>query len=362
MHLPQSSRALIVALVFVPVLQSGTQSAHPQKNASPDRAATLTRVSGLVERDQFAQALSAYDEFTVALKKPDPALLAVIARAELKRLPRARSDEPILVAGALERLARDGNTGARAELNRAAKAVSPSATSARDLAPLLSLVRLGDEEATARLGGVLDGTAQKADVIRIIQDVGARSLAPKVAALLSAGEPQVRSTAALAVGVLQFKAAVPKLQELFDKDVGVVRMFAAAGLKRLGQRTADIFLAEMLQKDLPEIRLVAGEAYQNSATAQWVPYVKSVLTDPNEMHRLRAAELLACCDQPAARSALMDALKSENPSLRAGAAEILEKAGLADIKAARQMLGDASDGVRMHGAGSALRAATATGK
>jgi hypothetical protein len=70
---------------------------------------------------------------------------------------------------------------------------------------------------------------------------------------------------------------------------------------------------------------------------------------------LQAAELLACCDLVAARGFLTSALSSPNPLLRAGAAKALEaRKELASLEIARRLLGDATEVVRIHGAGLAL--------
>jgi HEAT repeat protein len=102
---------------------------------------------------------------------------------------------------------------------------------------------------------------------------------------------------------------------------------------------------------------MAAEAYQTSKSTEWIPAIKSLLGDRNEMTRLRAAELLACCDQTSARTALVGALDGPNQLIRNEAARILEAKGLADPTVARRLLGDPFEGVRLYGAGATLLAA-----
>jgi len=317
-----------------------------------NREAVAVKVTALLGPGRFADALGAYDAYAAAANRQDTALLAEIGRADLKHIIRQPPDTPTLAA-ALERLARDGDGEARDALRRA----SAGAASRDAVALNVGLARLGEQDAVRRLGDLLDSASTpiaRAEVIRALQDAGIRSLAPKVAALLTDGEPLVRSAAALAVGALQFADAVPRLEVIFKEDAHIVRMHAAVALKRLGRNTADVYLAQMLGNETAEVRLIAAEAYQTAKTTQWVPWVRTVLSDRNDLNRLRAAELLACCDQPAARSALSAMLKSDNPFLRGDAARILEGTGLADASMARRMLGDSLASVRLHGAGVAL--------
>jgi HEAT repeat protein len=331
--------------------------ARPTPPADEAGAARL-QIASLLDAQKFDQALSTYDEYVKAAGKTDARALALIARADLRRGLAQHAGDPLFVSAALERLAASGDQDALQAIKRAA--ASSSGTSEEALAPLAALARLGDADAEARLGRLLDSAAadDKTRMIRVLQDAGARSQAPKIAALLGDPQSQVRGAAALAAGALQFSAAVPRLQELFSTDLPVVRMFAAAGLKRLGQSSADAYLSDLLRNGAPEVRLIAAEAYQSGTTSQWAPSIKELLSDRNEINRVRAAELLACCDPPAARSALLDALASGNPSMREEAARVLEARGLTDARVARRLLGDASDAVRLHGAGAALRAST----
>jgi HEAT repeat protein len=350
------TRALRAILVLLLPVWSGAQTSAPRQ--APNRETAGAQIDAAIQQQKYDRALAAYDTYILGTGQPDAALLAQIAKADLHRIVRRDMPPGTLAGNALERLARAGETEALQALKRQATEAAPM--SPEQLTLTASLARLADQAALDRLGKLLDGIEadRKGEVIRVIQDVGSRSLAVRIAQYLAAPQPQVRCAAALAVGVLQYVDAIPTLQQLFKSDVGIVRLFAATALKRLGQTSADAYLMDILRTGAPEVRLIAAEGYQSSPTNQWVAYVSDLLSDRNEINRLRAAEVIACCDESRARGPLMTALDSDNPSLRGEAARILETKNLADLRVARRLLGDPADAVRVYGAGAALHAAT----
>jgi HEAT repeat protein len=323
-----------------------------------NRDAVVLKVTTLLGARRFGDALASYDAFASALNRPDAALLSVIAQADLASLAEKPPDEG-LEAAALERLARAGDSRAGDRLRRlAASAQAPGLVTLLNV----SLARLGDHEASRRLGAMLQRAStaeERTRAILALRDVGARGEASKVAALLDDGDVRVRGAAAATVGVLGFADAAPRLETLFTEDEHVVRMRAAVALKLLGRKTADAYLDQLLKNGAPEVRLIAAEGYQATKNAQWTSPIRSILSDRQEVNRLRAAEVLACCDPAAALAALAAMMRSENPFVRIDAARILEAKGLADHAMARRMLGDAVAAVRVHGAGVAITLASA---
>jgi hypothetical protein len=321
--------------------------------STPGRDAVEKRINGHVAKGQIPQALGAYDEYA-STQKPDVALLRAIAIEELSRLARAYPQDPILYPGALERLARAGDADALRGLKRAA-AASPASPLA--IESIASLARLGDRDAERRLGELLKSTPAdgKVTIVRAIQEADARSQAAAVAALLGDPDVNVRRVAARAIGVLQYKEAIPQLRALMERDVPIVRMFAAPALKRLGDTSADAQVAQMLAGDSPDMRLEAAQAYPQSARAPWIERVKALRADRDGLARVRAAEVLACCDPATARAILNDALADPMPPMRVEAARVFELRDLADAVVARRLLGDSFDHVRLHGAGTVLR-------
>ena len=326
-----------------------------------DRQATERTIRASLARGQFDEALSAYDRYPAAARQPDAPLLAEIARASLKHLTQAFQTDPLLFAGSFERLAADGDTDALATLRKAA--VGSPAGSPNRIAIEQSLVRLADKDATARVARLLDSVSDegRADTIKVIEEAGLAAAAPQVARFLNDPAPQVRAVAAEALGVLNYRAAVPQLQKLFAQDsVETVRIFAAMALKRLGDSSADAYVANLLTAQNPDMRLSAAAAYAPATKGPWISAVRDLRNDRNELVRIRAAELLACCEVSTSRAVLADALNSPIPLIRSAAARVYDTKDLADIRLARRMLGDSYEVVRMYAAGEALRLARAS--
>jgi len=323
--------------------------------ASTD-AATF-QVETLLELERYDDASKAYDAYATALKRQDLALLSKIARADLVRTVKTRADQKILVAQALERLARQGDAEALRALRGAA--ASTSAVTPESLAPVIALARLKDKAGETRLAEILGSSTgtERAQAIQAITEADLRSLGPKVLALVTDGDVNVRNAAAIALGRLQVKQAIPPLKSAFDTDVGTVKMFAAVSLKQLGDPSADKFLDTLLNGQIAEIRVIAAGAYEFATTKSpgWEKAVRELMGGANPVHRLRAAELLARLDAPAAKTMLTSALADANPLMRSGAARILEaRPELADPAQARRVLADQAPAVRIHGAGLVL--------
>jgi HEAT repeat protein len=331
-----------------------------QQPASSD-AATL-QVETLVELNRYDEALKTYDAYVVALKKPDLAVLVRLGRADLVRTVRAKADQPILRAQALERLARQGDADALRALREQAGATS--AVSPESLAPVVALARLQDPAGEKRLGELLNSGTPilRAQVIQAIGQGNVRSQGSRLIPLLGEADANVRNATAVALGLLQVKQAIPQLRNSFQNDeAGSVKMFAAVALKQAGDSSADSFLEGLLTKGHPEVQVIAAGAWQfsTSRSPTFDKAARTLLASPNDLHRLRAAELLACCDPVAAKGVLTSALASPNPLLRSGAARVLEsRPELADAAMTRRVLGDAAIGVRLHGAGLAHALAT----
>lgn len=332
-----------------------------KQNPTSSDAATL-QVETLVELDRFNEALKTYDAYVAALKKPESAVLSRFGRADLQRTVRTRGDQRILTAQALERLGRQGDAGALKALRE--QAGLTSIVSPESLAPVVALARLQDPAGEARLGEMLNSGEPnaRAQVLQAIGQGYVRSQAARVVPYLNDADVNTRSQAAIALGLLQAKQAIPQLRNSFQTDqAGSVKMFAAIALKQVGDSTADSFLEGLLTKGHPEVQVFAAGAWQFSTvkTPAFDKAVRTLMAGPNDLHRLRAAELLASTDPAAARTLLGSALASENPLVRGGAARVFEnRPELADPATARRLVGDATVTVRMHGAAIAYALAT----
>lgn len=326
----------------------GTQVAGGQ--APPTRAEIEKTITAQLGKGAVQQALSTYDSYTNTAKRADPALLRLIARAELERSANANGAPAIRIA-ALQHLARARDKGALDSLGKLANSGTDAALTAK-----ISLLELGQDGAAATLAGLLPSASppERPRIIRALQDANARSEASKLLPLLDSGDVPTRTAAVLALGSLEHQPAVERLKVMLAGDA-VTRMVAAIALRRLGDETMDPQVAPLLGGILPEVRLMAVDAYGPSASRRWVAKIKELSSDRNELIRVRAGELLACCDVPSAKTILSAALGSRIPSVQAEAARALAKTGLADARLGRRMLGSDSAEVRAHGAGAVLQ-------
>jgi hypothetical protein len=313
------------------------------------RDTAAAKIAAALANKSTTEALAAYDAYVAASKRPDLELLRPIARFELEL--GAQSSEASIAAEAQEQLARAGDADTVAAMKRAA--TSDSTASQQAMTTLMSLARAGDRDAQARLAASLRGANDilKVQIVQILQNANARAQAPAVAALLDDPAPNVRGMAAVAVGVLGYRDAIPKLRVLADSDAGSVKVFASVALARLNDASSDPVVANLLRSEVPEMRLLAGEALQGSKNKQWMTAVKELRNDRNPVNAVRAAEIIACCDPDWSKGVLIDALTNPMALMRFEAARALDKTGLVDARTARRMLGDNSQVVRIYGAG-----------
>lgn len=347
----------LLCLDAVPSAQSVLPRATPMS-----RAIASERITALAGQRRFDDALATYDGYVALGRRPDVALLKPIARALLKETARSSQSDAVLVAMALERLAREGDREAMASLHAASTAAG-LLTSPEALAPTLCLARLGDVGATAKVVRLLglapvDGKVQ---AIQYVQEANLRTEAQKILNLLDDPDPHVRGAAARALGALEYREAVPQLRRLFEREGQLIRLFSAIALRRLGETVSRDVVSDSLKSSVPEVRLLAASGLKPAEAREWTPYVKDLLNDPSEAIRLQAAELLSCCDKSTARSVFAMGLRSANPIIRAEAARLLEFTGMAQIEDVRGLLGDDSATIRLYGSGIALQLATALG-
>jgi hypothetical protein len=335
----------------------GIVLSHSQPRAQQTADHTAAVIDAAVRAGQFQVALQAYDERVKATGKPDRATLAVIARGMLRDRAARRRDEPSESVPALERLARSGDTDALETLRALAR--KTQGFSADPLAPLLALSRLGDAGVQAQLGErlVTAPAEQRVAMLEAIEAARAIGAGERIASFLQDGTPGVRAAAARAAGTLRYTKAIPSLERMLRDDAGVVRMFAAVALKRLGQTDGDALVSTMLQSSVPEDRLMAAAAFEQAPSGPWLGPVKDLLNDRNSIYRVRAARMLACCDRPAAKLALESAVAEQNPAVRAEAAEALEETRLMQLVLARRLLADPSPAIYVPAAGGILDAA-----
>jgi HEAT repeat protein len=341
-------------LLPIALLLSLAQASAPAPAAPGDRAAAEAAITKLAQARQYDAALAAYDrQVNASSHKPDPALLAIIGRAQLNEI--AAGAGALLAAGARERLAAAGDDAARTALRQAAG--GPAGSDAAS-ASTEALLRLGDAATIGRVTSLLQSAPPdtRGALIQTLARANVTSAGSAIVPYLTDSSPQIRAVAAQAVGDLRVRAAVPALQTMFDKDAQL-KVFAGVALKQLGQASVNAYIADLLTSGVPDVRLRAAGAYPASESRTWLPLVRELRNNPNEVVRVHAAERMACCDVPTSRAILLETLKSTNTLLRMEAATVLDQTGLADAVDARRLMGETTDMLRMRGAGIALRLA-----
>lgn len=320
----------------------------------PVRKDVRKQIANLAGSNDTAGALVAYDVF-VAAAEPDLELLRPVAEAILGRyIPGTSSD--LVRIDALERLAGSGDDEAR----QALKALARRAAATRaGLAPLVALVRVGEREAEVALGALLARVRsnEQTEVLRALKEANARSQASKVEALLSNPLPEIRSAAADVLGSIGTSEQLPALRKALDDEAAVVRTFAAAALKRLGDPAGDLILSGLRLSGVPDLRALLASAYENSDSKQWMQWVRPLLSEGRLTVRLRVAEAMARQGDGAALGVILAMLDDQDPMVRAETARVFERLPQPDPKVVRRLFDDGSDVVRVCAAGAVLRLA-----
>ncbi len=152
------------------------------------------------------------------------------------------------------------------------------------------------------------------------------------------------------------KALAPLTKSLEDDDVDI-RVQAAYGLARMGDKDGLYFLEDVLKEAQPGKRGTILAAYYLAKLDRrdGVDYLVELLDDGNWDLRLRAAEALGKCDNKHAAAPLAEALESEDKNLRLMAVRALgQLGGRRAIAALKRVRKDKNPAVRV-AARSALR-------
>lgn len=98
------------------------------------------------------------------------------------------------------------------------------------------------------------------------------------------------------------------------------------------------------------MRLMAARAYVKTASRNWVAAVRPLLSDPDGLTRLQAAELYYPIETASARAVLVKAMTDSNPNIRAESTRILAGTTPLELRLFRRSLRDSSPWVRLHAA------------
>ena len=145
----------------------------------------------------------------------------------------------------------------------------------------------------------------RADAAEALGKVGPAA-APRIAAVLQNGDPQVRAVAEDALGNMgpDAAAAAPALAEMLRDEDGTVRNNAAQALKNIGPAAGIVAprIVELLADDDKGVRYAAALAlYWTNPPEAAAPALVEALRDKERLVRLYSAKALAEIAPPAAQ-------------------------------------------------------------
>ncbi|MBA3886382.1 MAG: HEAT repeat domain-containing protein [Acidobacteria bacterium] len=304
------------------------------------------KVEALAATD-IGGALNAYETWLLR-RHEDAYLLAPVAKATVRQI--AESGDLDLRIRALEILARAGDPDAPDAL----QGLRVSGQGA--IATAAALARLGSIAATGELISMaaMDTAADRSAVAAALATAGPAAV-PALTSMLSSPRAPERAAAVKALGTAAAANAVEQIRPLMRDSDPFVRSTTAVTLARLGDAEGEAVTLRMLDIDVPEIQLMAAEAWSGQPGA-WMSVVAPLLDNMDGTIRLQAARLMAPVDPAAAGRALAAAASDENPGIRAEALRTAHdvatsEAGLLETSQLRRLLRDPDPAVRLHAAG-----------
>jgi HEAT repeat protein len=321
--------------------------------------ALLLKVHARVQAGRIVAALDAYEEALRGAPAEDVYLVQPIARGLLDALSRG-SDLGVRIL-ALKALAQAGDRDAAARLGELA---AGDQTGAADTA----LAGLDNPRAIARLEQRIATAGPRADVsdaIDALAKARATSAVKAITGALDTPRPlPTRLSAARALGLLDARDAIPRLQQALTDPDPPVRMMAAAALSRLGDQSGADLLRIMETSPVADVRLMLAEiAAPKSPDGPWVATALKAMDDADPLVRLSAAELVVkyAADPRPGLAVLTGALADANPAMRLAASRELAEVPTPllgnDLPSLRKWLRDAGPEVRIAAAAAVLRLA-----
>lgn len=181
-------------------------------------------------------------------------------------------------------------------------------------------------------------------------------LIPRLVELLKDPNPDVRQTAALALGKIARPQAAQALVETLRDPDPVVRRDSAWALGNLGDEVMDqvgMALVERLGDPSDEVKTAAAQALgEIRATPDLVERLTAILRQADVPTKRAAVQALALLEAPASYHALVEALRDDDARIRQGTIAALGE--LADARALPllrdRLLHDRDAGVRSEAA------------
>jgi HEAT repeat protein len=313
-------------------------------------------VAALAASRQPMQGLDAYEKWIAASRHEDIFLLQPIARGLLREL--TESKEPRVRFLALAALAEAGDGAAQKQLQDAV--TDQGAPTEIDAA----LAASGDQAAIRRLEAQITagGPRDKSAAIDALAKADAQGSRQALIAALKDPAPPSRMAAANALAELDATDAIPALKAALQEPDPAVRNMIGVALARLGDSSGGVTLASLENSPLGDLRLIAaGAAAKQNPQGAWAEKVRTLLSDPDPLLRLRAASLLMEHDRDtdAAEATLVAGLSDDTPAVRTEAVRALReisrrRPAAQDPTSLRRLLRDRVPDVRIEAAAAIL--------
>jgi HEAT repeat protein len=317
-------------------LRLSSQVAATNGPLTHDGIALAVRIEAV--RERIDQALMAYEQWLKHAQHEDRFLLHPVAHQILLSL--SRSTDPGVRAAAVARLLQSGVTQVPSQPDQSEMAIAARAEG-------------GDKAAQQQLAQMVESEAMPVRLFIVnALAAGGSSSVPALIKLLSNRAPEVRGAAAEALGGIGGAEALQALRKARQDQDPYVRLKVAVELARAGDEEALTVVNNALSSQVGDIRVMAADAFRDHPTEASIAALRSALTDPNPLTRVRAAALLG--DTEEATGALTDLIGSENPTVRDEAARAIEDRGGQNLPLIRKMLRSTDQWVRLYGAGALL--------
>ena len=350
--------AVLTSIRPTPVGAAGQAQRPPAAQPSlvdQMRADAKNVMSAAAAAGRAGEALDTYDRFYTSVKKHDPSLLTLAARAVLAEA--SQDSSSLARIPALERLARAGDVRARGQLDAAAG--GPNTLMPSGIEADCALARLADGPAIDRLAQRLADETQrdKGLAIGCLTEAGATRTTYAIVPYLQDDNPTNKLSAIQALAKLGARDQVAPLRAAFEAERHAgMRQTMAMALHALGSNAGDALLAEIAVSRVPDVRLTALEAYYAAKSPAWTGMAAQMLKSGSEGARLRAAVMLGPSNADATRELTL-AASSSNVATREVGARLIETVGSRDWALLLKLLRDASPLVRVYAAGAVLAGA-----
>jgi HEAT repeat protein len=208
----------------------------------------------------------------------------------------------------------------------------------------------GDDRAVAALvAGLGDGPRAMASIEALGHSHSRAAVAP-LEQVLHSPRAELRAAAATALGDLDARDAIPRLQALLQDEQLLPRMAAAGSLIRMGDTSANALVSQWFMSDVADVRLKAAQMTASSPDVNWMSQVQRLLTDPDPMIRIGASNLLSKHDPATAAWTLRQLANDRNLAIREEAVRVLPESIAGDFTELRRFLRAADPATRVHAA------------